>query len=413
MTTLNDMKAGVVVIGAGHAASQFAASLRQLGWKGELTMIGAEPHLPYQRPPLSKACLHGGDALADILLRPAAFYESIACRLVTGRAVVAIDTRRKVVRLEGGEDLPYAHLVLAIGAAARTWPGLPPGETVHVLRTWDDAQALGATLGRIRRLAVLGAGYVGLEVAAAACKRGVAVDVFEAASRVLQRSVGESTSAHVANLHRAQGVALHLGTAITSVRVEGTTVAIETSQGPLAADALVVGIGAQPRIELAREAGLQCGHAIRVDAQCRTSAEEVFAIGDCTEQVLLPGAEPVRLESVQNAIDQAKCVAAVIAGRPVPPVPVPWFWSDQFGHRIQVAGRIAGGEATVLRPQPGRPQAHAAWYVREGRVTAIEVVDAPEDFMAARQMIKTGQRVDVSRLANPEVALRSLATSAV
>lgn len=406
------METGIVVIGAGHAACQFVASLRQLGWKGALTLVSAEPHLPYQRPPLSKACLQGGVAPSDILLRPASFYQSIACNLLTGRAAIAIDTGRKVVRLDSGEELPYSQLVLATGAAARTWPGLPAGETVHVLRTWDEAQALRTALGSIRRLAVLGAGYIGLEVAAAARKRGVAVDVFEAAPRVLQRSVGPATSAHVGNLHRAQGVALHLGTTITSLRVEDSAVALHTSRGLFAADALVVGIGAQPRVELAREAGLECGHAVRVDAQCRTSAEDVFAIGDCTEQILHPGAEPVRLESVQNATDQAKCVAAVIAGRPVPPAPVPWFWSDQFDHRIQVAGRVANGDATVLRPHPGNPQAHAAWYVREGRVTAIEAVDAPEDFMAARQLIKTGQRVDLARLADPQVALRTVADPA-
>jgi 3-phenylpropionate/trans-cinnamate dioxygenase ferredoxin reductase component len=406
------MEPGVIVVGAGHAACQFAASLRQLGWKGALTIVGAEPHLPYQRPPLSKGCLEGDSELSEILLRPAAFYESIGCKLITGSAVVGIDTRRKVVRLDRGEELSYSHLVLATGAAARAWPGLPAGDTVHVLRTWDDSRAFGAALGRIRRLAVLGAGYIGLEVAAAARKRGVAVDVFEAAPRVLQRSVSAPTSTHVENLHRAQGVALHLGTMISLVLAEGSAVALETSRGDFIADALVVGIGAQPRVELAREAGLQCGHGIRVDAECRTNAPEVFAIGDCTEQVLHPGAEPVRLESVQNATDQAKCVAAVIAGRPIPPAPVPWFWSDQFNHRIQVAGRALSGDAIVLRPHPGKPHAHAAWYVRDGRVTAVETVDAPEDFMAARQMIKTGQRVDVAHLADPEVGLRSLATSA-
>jgi 3-phenylpropionate/trans-cinnamate dioxygenase ferredoxin reductase subunit len=409
---LNAMQAGVVVIGAGHAACQFAASLRQLGWKGALTLVGADAHLPYHRPPLSKACLQGGVALTDILLRPAAFYRSIDCTLLAGRAAVAIDPRRKLVRLDGGDDLPYAHLVLATGAAARAWPGLPVGERVHVLRTWDDAQALGAALGRIHRLAVLGAGYVGLEVAAAARKRGVAVDVFEAAPRVLQRSVSEATSAQVESLHRAQGVALHIGTAITSVRAEGSAVELETSVGCFAADALVIGIGAHPRVELARDAGLQCGQAIRVDAQCRTTAEDVFAIGDCAEQVLQPGAEPVRLESVQNATDQARCAAAVIAGRPLPPTPVPWFWSDQFDHRIQVAGRVASGDAAVTRPQRGKAHAHAVWYVRDGRVTAVETIDAPEDFMAARQLIKTGQRVDIARLADPEVALRSLAAAA-
>lgn len=405
------MNAGIVVVGAGQAACQLAASLRQLGYQGPLTLVGAEPHLPYQRPPLSKACLQGAGALPDLLLRPATFYESIQCRLLLGRSVVAVDPGAKTVRLDDGETLAYTQLVLATGAAARDWPGLPqqPG-LVYTLRTWDDAQALGRRLDQVRHLAVLGAGYVGLEVAASVRKRGVQVSVFEAAPRVLQRSVGTATSALIESLHRAQGVALHLGVRMESVRVDAAAghVLLNTSAGGFTADALLVGIGAAPRIALAQQAGLQCGQAIRVDAACRTSDADVFAIGDCAEQVLEPGADPVRLESVPNATEQAKCVAAVLAGKPLPALPVPWFWSDQFGHRIQVAGRSAPGDEIVVRRGLAKPAAQSTWYLRGGRVAAVEAVDAAEDFMAARQWIKAGQRVDPARLADPHTALRDV-----
>ncbi len=403
------------MVGAGQAACQLAASLRQLGYQGALTLIGAEPHLPYQRPPLSKACLQGTGALPDLLLRPAAFYESIQCRLLLGRSVEAVDGRAKTVRLDGGETLPYTQLVLATGAGARDWPGLPQQpDLVFTLRTWDDAQTLGRRLDEVRHLAVLGAGYIGLEVAASARQRGVDVSIFEAAPRVLQRSVGTATSALVESLHRAQGVTLHLGVRMESVRADAAArqVLLETSAGRFKADALVVGIGALPRIALALQAGLQCGHAIRVDAACRTSDPDVFAIGDCAEQVLEPGADPVRLESVPNATDQAKCVAAVLAGKPLPPQQVPWFWSDQFGHRIQVAGRGRPDDEIVIRRSVAKPGAQSTWYLRAGRLAAVESVDAAEDFMAARQWIKAGQRVDAARLADPQVALRDAAAIA-
>lgn len=403
------------MVGAGQAACQFAASVRQLGYQGALTVVGAEAHLPYQRPPLSKGCLQGATALADLLLRPASFYEAIRCRLMLGRRVEALDLGARTVRLDDGETLPYAHLVLATGAQARHWPGLPQSsDAVFTLRTWDDAQALAKRLDQVRRLAVVGAGYIGLEVAASARKRGLEVSVFEAAPRVLQRSVGAATSALVESLHRSHGVALHLGVPLDAIRVEPTSanpVLLETGAGRVAADALVVGIGAAPRVELARQAGLHCGHAIRVDAACRTSDPHVFAIGDCAEQVLQPGAEPLRLESVQNATDQAKCVAAILAGKPLPAQPVPWFWSDQFGHRIQVAGRGAPGDEIVVRRAPDQPTSQSTWYLRAGRVAAVETVDAAEDFMAARQWIKTGFMPDPARLADPQVALRELATA--
>lgn len=391
------MDAGIVVVGAGQAACQLVASLRQAGYAGALTMVGAEPHLPYQRPPLSKGCLHGGTGLPEILLRPASFYESQRCQLLLDRRVEALDMARKIVRLDDGQEFPYERLVLATGARARRWPGLPEAAPqVFSLRTWDDAQALGKRLSQVRRLAVLGAGYVGLEVAASARRLGLQVSVFESAPRVMQRSVGVRTSALVERLHEAQGVQLHLGTRILDVALEvgaPDAVQLETNSGRFGADALVVGIGAEPRVELAKAAGLVCGHAIRIDANCRTSDPDVFAIGDCTEQALRPDAPPSRLESVQNATDQAKCAAAALAGKPLPPVPVPWFWSDQFGLRIQVAGQAAPGDESVLRARDETPFAQAVWYLRDERVVAV-------DSKAAGINWKTGSRKAVKWCSN-------------
>lgn len=410
------MSSGIVVIGSGQAACQLVASLRQLGYQGELTVIGEEPHWPYQRPPLSKAALQSDTSLEDLLLRPQSFYATIGCRLLPGRQVIGLDPTRKAVQLNDGQEIAYAQLVLATGARARHWPGLPKGTpSVLTLRTWDDAQALRGCLGQVRHLAIIGAGYIGLEVAASAAKLGVRVSVFESAPRVMQRSVGPHTSALVERLHREQGTQLHLGTQIHAVDVANASVEqgraaiqLDTSIGDFSADALVVGIGAEPRVELAMQAKLVCGHAIRVDAECRTSDRNIFAIGDCAEQVQAAGAEPSRLESVQNATDQAKCVAAVLAGKPLPPLPVPWFWSDQFGHRIQVAGKPASGDDVVLRSSSGKSHTQAVWYLRQDRVSAVEAVDAPEDFMAARQLIRSGQPIDRARLDAPVLDLQGM-----
>lgn len=414
------MSAGIVIVGAGQAACQLVASLRQLGYDGALTLVGAESHLPYQRPPLSKGGLQDGTTFDQVILRPASFYESMRCTLVLGSRVESLDVTQKLVCMEDGQTLGYEQLVLATGAGARRWPGLADGSApgpVFTLRTWDDSRALRESLAQVRRLAVLGAGYVGLEVAASAKQRGVEVFVFEGALRVMQRSVGLQTSALVERIHQAQGVQLHLGAKIHAVNAVAEqagpgAVQLDIASGPFTADALVVGIGAQPRTELAKQAGLVCGNAIRIDEACRTSNPCVFAIGDCAEQVLDPGAEPSRLESVQNAIDQAKCAAAALAGKPLPAPTVPWFWSDQFGHRIQVAGRPGPDNEVVVRRSADKPLAQAVWYLHDDRAVAVETIDSPEDFMAAKQLIRTGQRLDRARLADPGVALRSLITPA-
>jgi 3-phenylpropionate/trans-cinnamate dioxygenase ferredoxin reductase subunit len=404
------MSAPVVVVGAGQAACQFVASLRQGGHQGPLVVLGQEASPPYQRPPLSKAFLRDGDASA-LLLRPLSFFDTARCELRLDTRVQGIDVQAAEVLLADGERLPYAALVLATGARARRLPGLAAdAPRVHVLRSLAHAQALRAGLGGCRRLAVVGGGYVGLEVAAAARAQGIDVTVFEAALRVMQRSVGEATSRRVQRVHEDQGVRLRLGVSLDGVRASEEGVWLASGGQTEAFDALVVGIGALPRIELAQAAGIECARGIVVDEQGRTSASGVFAIGDCTES--RDGARP-RLESVQGAIDQAKAAAAAIAGRAPPPPAVPWFWSDQYTHRLQVAGLPQGHDAVVLRQGAGeRAVAQSVWYLRGDRVLCVEALDAAGDFMAGRALIRTGTPVNPAQLADPLFPLQPASASA-
>ncbi len=411
MGTIN---AGVVVVGAGQAASQLLASLRQMGYSGPLTLVGEEKYLPYQRPPLSKTCLRESPVVDELLLRPQSFYESIECRVLIGVRAQSIDRQNKKLILSDGVGLGYDALVIATGAAARHWPGLVPDQQhVFSLRSLDDGIALQRRMKSIKSLAILGGGYVGLEVAASATQRGLQVTVFEGASRLMQRSVGPDTSTLVAGLHREKGTLIHCGVQVQAITLtkagDGSSmVHMDTSGGLHSAEALVVGIGADARKDLAQGAGLNCGAAIRVDAQCRTSDPDIFAIGDCAEQVLDAGGEATRLESVANAIDQAKCVAALLSGKSAPPAPVPWFWSDQYSHRIQVAGIRKPGDQTVIRKWANKPDTQATWYLRDSCVVAVETVNAVEDFMTARQWIKNRQSLDPTQLANTVLQLRSL-----
>ncbi len=417
------MSAGIVIVGGGQAACQLAASLRQMGYAGVLKMFTEEHHLPYQRPPLSKDFLKSTSSSDAVQLRPPSFFSSIGCEVRTGLRVDRIDRNRKSLELANGETVAYGKLVLATGARARTLSGAQSnGVSIHYLRTVDDANTLREALGGARQLAIIGAGYVGMEVAASAAQRGIAVSVFEAATRVMQRSVGPHISGVVQALHAAHGVRLHLGSSIESIlagaagAAGSARIVIEASHaGTFEADALVVGIGADPNMELAVQAGLDCGRAIRVDASCQTSDTEIFAIGDCTEQTQSPYGADLRLESVQNAIDQAKCAAAALAGKPAPANAVPWFWSDQYGHRIQVAGVFLPSDEVLVRPcvsQDGASLRQSVWYLRGNRVAAVETIDAPEEFMVAKILIKNASKVAPERLADASFPVQALLQAA-
>jgi 3-phenylpropionate/trans-cinnamate dioxygenase ferredoxin reductase subunit len=343
-------------------------------------------------------------------------------------AILSIDRLRRAGRVARGRHRTpappaapgkwHSDLVLATGARARLYPGLPH-ETgrIHYLRTLEDAAALSSVLAHARRLAIVGAGYVGMEVAASARQLGIEVAVYEAAPGVMQRSIGAATSDVIEAFHRQHGVRLHLNTSIERIEADRSgalAIHVTDAAAPFAADALVIGIGAEPNVDLAALAGIDCGRAIRVDADCRTSDSAIFAIGDCTEQAHPLYGAGLRLESVQNAIDQAKCAAAAIAGKPAPPVGVPWFWSDQYQHRLQVAGLAHGHDQSVVRIAHDRAAgsvSQSVWYLRQQRVIAVEALDAPQDFMVGRTLIRHGTAVTAARLADAALPLQAEATT--
>jgi 3-phenylpropionate/trans-cinnamate dioxygenase ferredoxin reductase subunit len=369
---------GVVVVGTGQAAAQLAMSLRQRGYTGPVTLVGEEPHLPYQRPPLSKAYLAGGADELD--LRPATFWAAKDVSVHTGRRVETIDRPRRTVHLDDGTTLGYAHLVLATGAAPRR---LELGGTpAHVVRTRDDADGLRAALGRARDVVVIGAGFIGLEVAAIARQRGCRVTVLETLDAAMARVVSFGTAAAVVDEHRRQGGDIRLRTGLVSA----TPTAVTTTAGDeIACDLLVLGIGVVPRTELAEAAGLACDGGIAVDDHLRTTDPHISAIGDCARFPAAGGAR-VRLEAVQNAVDHARCVAERLTGEPRPYTAVPWFWTHQYGLKLQVAGLVGGHDTAVVRGDvPGRQ--FSVFCFAGDRLLGVESVNRPADHMLARALL--------------------------
>lgn len=408
----------LLILGAGAAASELAVQARQGGWAGPIVMVGDEPVLPYHRPPLSKAWLAGKTDLAALLIRPAAVYDKAEVRWLAGRTAVAVEPEGRTVTLDDGQVLPYTKLALCTGGRPRPWVthGLSAGDAprnLRVLRHLVDAEALRAGLAPGVRLAVVGAGYVGLEVAASARELGAQVSVIEAQPRVLARATGESVSSFYATLHRDHGVDLRLGTAVSGVERAGPgadapiTALLLGDGSRLEADLVVVGIGMLPNAELAAVAGLRMeGGAVVVDALSRTSDPDIVAAGDCTVQDLGDG-ERQRLESVPNALEQARAAASWLIGKPKPNRSVPWFWSDQYGLKLQMAGLSAGHDQVVCRGAPGTA-GFVAFYLRDGAVIAAEAVNRPQDFMQAKRLVGVRAVVDPTQLADQAVALKDL-----
>lgn len=411
----------VVIVGAGQAGLQTAASLRQLGFDGSIHLVGAEPGLPCQRPPLSKAFLKGDAEPDSVLLRHEGFFADQRIELLAGQSVVAIDRPGRQVLLAAGDALPYDRLVLATGARNRRLP-VPGGDHPDLLelRGLADALRLRERLGQARRLLVIGAGYIGLEIAATARARGLEVAVCETQERVMPRTASPALSAHVAAVHCAEGVALHLQATVTRVAVEnGRIVGVDTAAGErIAADLVLVGIGIQPNQELAQEAGLAVADGIRVDACLRTSDPAIFAIGDCAAFPVPPafgpplihpaqsGPQEVRLESVQNAVDQAKAAARNILDEPQPYDAVPWFWSDQYGMKIQIAGLTAGTTGHLSRVDPDRPDRLTVHGFRGERLAAVETVSHPGDHMAWRRLLAEHRWPSAEEVAAPGFTLK-------
>jgi 3-phenylpropionate/trans-cinnamate dioxygenase ferredoxin reductase component len=380
----------VAVVGAGQAGFQAASSLRQEGFGGRVVLIGDEPWLPYQRPPLSKSYLAGDSGLDELWLRPEAFYEKQEIELVTGEAVTALDRARRCLVLASGGTIECDHLVLATGARCRMLP-VPGAELdgVFALRTLADADILRERLAQAREVVVVGAGFIGLEFAAVAIAAGAAVHIIEVTHHPMGRVVSAPTSRFFTEAHRAWGATLSLGTGVARIVGEGDrATAVETSDGRvLPADLVLICIGVVPNSELARDAGLAADNGIVVDEFLATGVPEIAAIGDCANFPTRFAEGRVRLESVQNGVDQAREVAARIAGKRVAPYDkVPWFWSDQRDLKLQIAGLTAGHDTAVLRGDPEGGSFSVFCFSGE-RLIGVESVNRPADHIVARRLL--------------------------
>jgi 3-phenylpropionate/trans-cinnamate dioxygenase ferredoxin reductase component len=396
----------ILTVGAGHGGGSVAALLRQYGFEGEIVLIGEERVPPYQRPPLSKAWLKGEAELETLLLRPESFYDEQRITLRIGVTATAVDAVAKTVTFSDGKVDTYDTLILATGSIARKLPipGADRAELIE-LRTLDDAERLKAALGPGKRLVVVGGGYVGLEAAASARALGAEVVVIERMDRVLQRVASEPLSAFFTAYHRQRGVEIRTGAEVAGFEAEGVRLA---DGERIAADAILVGVGALACDALARKAGLVCGHGVVVDETARTSDPSIYAIGDMTQRPLpAMGGLVMRLESVPNALEQAKQVAAAITGRPAPAPEVPWFWSDQYEAKLQIAGLPFDADRQVVRGDPDSGR-FAVFHLKGDRIVCVEAVNAPPEFMAGRQMIGRATAVDAAKLADPAVSMKEV-----
>lgn len=397
----------VVIIGAGQAGAALAAKLRALGFEGGVTMIGEEPSAPYQRPPLSKKYLLGELEEERLHLRPPEFYTEQEISLKTGVAAKAINREAKTVSLSDGTETPYDFLALTTGARPRLLPPAIGGDLggVFPVRTLGDVDAMAPEFREGARVLIIGGGYIGLEAAAVAAQRGLSVTLIELAERILQRVAAPQTSDFFRNLHQSHGVTIRETVGLERLEGDGRVSRALLSTGETVdLDFALVGIGVSPNQELAEAAGLEIENGIRVDQAGRTSDPAIFAAGDCASFPF--EGQRIRLESVQNAIDQAEAVAAAITGAEVNYTPMPWFWSDQYDVKLQIAGLNQGYEQTYLRP--GAEGAQSVWYYREGRLIAVDAMNDPRAYMVGKRLIEGGKSPEPSAVTDPAVEVKAL-----
>jgi 3-phenylpropionate/trans-cinnamate dioxygenase ferredoxin reductase subunit len=403
------MSERIVIIGAGQAAAQAIASLRAEGFGGALTLVGDEPFIPYQRPPLSKTYLMGTFERERLFLKPEQFYAESKCELILGTAASRIDRELSTVVLSDGRSVPYDKLLLATGSRVRTIAcrgAELPG--VFYLRGIEDVDRLRAVFEKGKRLAIVGGGYIGLEVAAVARKSGLDVTVFEFLDRLMARAVSPPVSEFYEKVHREAGVEIRLETGVEAFEGATHLEAVRAGGETYPADLALVGIGIIPNVELAKAAGLACEDGIVVAENCAsTSDERIFAAGDCTRHIGREGVA-IRLECVQNAIDQAKHAALGMVGRPKPYREVPWFWSDQYDLKLQIAGLARPTDQLVVRGNPGSRK-FAAFHLREGAIAAVEAVNAAAEYLMGRKLIGEGAKVAAERLADTTVLMKNIA----
>ena len=401
---------GVIVIGAGQAARSFAAKFRSFDAETELTIIGEEPAIPYQRPPLSKKYATGEMALEQLYLRPQKWYDDQNITLRTDTKVTSVDRANKTVSLADGAQLPYSKLMFATGSEVRKLPSAVTHDLsgIFYVRTLADADAFGETLAQGKRVLIVGGGYIGLEAAAVCAQKGMQVTLVEASERILQRVACKETSDWFRNLHNSEGVEIKEGIGLSHFEGENgqVTKAVLADGSDIEVDVAVIGIGILPRVELAEACGLNVDNGIVVDASARTSDPDIFAAGDCA--VAIYEDQPTRLESVPNAIDQANIAAENAAtGGDKPYLAKPWFWSDQFDVKLQIAGLNRGYDAVVVRPgDTDRSASH--FYYKDGQLKAIDAMNAPRVYMVGKRIIEAGKTITPEQAADPDVDLKSL-----
>jgi 3-phenylpropionate/trans-cinnamate dioxygenase ferredoxin reductase subunit len=401
----------VLIVGSGHGGAQAAIMLRQLGFDGSVAIIGEEPELPYERPPLSKDYLAGEKGFERLLIRPERFWAERDVALLQAQRVLTVDPELHEVATDAGERIGYGTMIWAAGGRPRPLPC--PGadcRDVHFVRNRADVDGIMAKLGGVERVAVIGGGYIGLEAAAVLTKLGKRVSLFEALPRVLARVAGEVLSRFYESEHRAHGVDLRLGAQVEAFEAEGgklTGVRIADGER-IAADLAIVGIGIVPEVEPLIAAGAAGANGVDVDAHCRTSLPDIFAIGDCAAHTnRFAGGARVRLESVQNANDQAAVAARTIIGEDVSYEATPWFWSNQYDLRLQTVGLSIGHDDVVLRGTPDE-RSFSVVYLKDGRVIALDCVNATRDYVQGRKLVEAGAEVDPLVLADTARPLKEM-----
>ena len=399
----------VAIAGAGHAAGQVVATLRQKKFDGSIILIGEEPWLPYQRPPLSKKFLAGELPAERLHFKPESFYDDPGIEVRLETRIDAVDCDGKTLQTTDGKTLAFDILVFATGARPRPLdlPGVEL-DGIHYLRTIADVTGIRSQLTEGARLVIVGAGYIGLEVAAVASQLNADVTVIEMEDRVMSRVVSPHISTFYQKEHSTHGVKLMLSTGISGFSGDGQVTAVDlTNDGQVAADLVVIGIGVVPNTELATAAGLDVDNGIVVDDHCQTSAADTFAVGDCTQHPNNILDCRVRLESVHNALEQAKTAASNICGEESCYAQVPWFWSDQYDLKLQIAGLSQGYDQAIVRGDPDS-RSFSCLYLRDGQLIAVDAVNCPKDFMQSKALIAAHAVIDPDLLANAENELKNM-----
>lgn len=398
-----------VIIGASHAAAQLSTSLRQEGWEGDILVIGDEPYLPYHRPPLSKTFLSGDKTIEELFIRPAAFYQKNNIQFKQAR-VTAINRAQQTLTLSDGTNLAYDKLALCMGARVRKAAIVGEELTgVCYLRNIADVKSIQPYVAQGKRAVIIGGGYIGLETAAALKKQGMDVVVLEMADRILQRVTAPELSEFYTRIHHEEGVQIHTGISVAEICGNGQVQKVVCANGAeFVADVVIIGVGVVPNVELAQQAGIEVNNGIVVDEFCRTNDPNIVAAGDCANHFNTIYKRRMRLESVPNAGEQGKTAAATICGLNKEYKSLPWFWSDQYDLKLQIAGLSQGYDAVVLRGDKNSSRSFAAFYFKEGVLIAADCINRPQEFMLSKKIILENIAVEPSRLADESILVKEL-----